>query len=52
MREEGEGMKGRELPIEGTLLPESIRGDCTRAGNTASSKITFLEIYTHREEGS
>ena len=45
-------MKGRELPIEGTLLPESMRGDCTRARNTASSKITFLEIYTHREEGS
>ena len=44
--------KGRELPVEGTLLPESMRGDCTRAGNTISSKITFLEIYTSLEEGS
>ena len=44
--------KSRELPVEGTLVLESIRGDCTRAGNTVSSKITFLEIYTHREEGS
>lgn len=52
MCEGGEGSKGRELPVEGTLLPESMRGDCTRAGNTVSSKITFLEIYTWREEGS
>ena len=52
MCEGGERSKGRELPVEGTLLPESMRGDCTRAGNTVSSNITFMEIYTRREEGS
>ena len=52
MCEGGEGSKGRELPVEGTLLPKSMREDCTPIGNTVSLKITFLEIYTRREEGS
>ena len=46
MCEEGEGMKGRELPIEGTMLPESMEEIIHEHGTQPHQRSRFWK-YAH-----